>query len=134
MQKKVPLIITLMAHGPWLSSVFPQVFIYFLKCFNTPSIIKQTGKMIQTDTKNALRVMKFDTEIAKTQYFDVEKRCRGLSCMQRVMEGRLPKARCPFIANFYGKNVSKGKMYTFQHFKKMGCKKTCHIHYVFFRL
>ena len=36
---------------------------------NTPSIIKRTGKMIQIDSKNALRVMKFDTEIAKTQYF-----------------------------------------------------------------
>ena len=32
--------------------------------------------------------------------------------------------RHQIIADFYGKNVSKGKMYTFQHFKKMGCKKT----------
>ena len=31
--------------------------------------------------------------------------------------------RCQIIANFYGKNVSKGEMYTFQHFEKMGCKK-----------
>ena len=76
------------------------------------------------DSKNALRVMKFDTEIAKTQYFDVEKRCRGLSYMQRVMEGLLPEVQCPIIANFYGKNVSKGEMYTFQHFEKMGCKKS----------
>ena len=40
------------------------------------------------------------------------------------MEGVLPEVRRQIIANFYGKNVSKGKMYTFQHFKKMGCKKT----------
>ena len=39
------------------------------------------------------------------------------------MEGLLPKVQCPIIANFYGKNVSKGKMYTFQNFKRMGCKK-----------
>ena len=32
---------------------------------NTPSIIKRTGKMIQIDSKNALRVMKFNTEISK---------------------------------------------------------------------
>ena len=31
---------------------------------------------------------------------------------------------CQIIANFYGKNVSKGEMYTFQHFEKMGCKKS----------
>ena len=40
------------------------------------------------------------------------------------MEGLLPEVRRQIIADFYGKNVSKGKMYTFQHFKKMGCKKT----------
>ena len=40
------------------------------------------------------------------------------------MEGLLPEERHQIIANFYGKNVSNGKMYTFQHFKKMGCKKT----------
>ena len=40
------------------------------------------------------------------------------------MEGVLPEVRRQIIADFYGKNVSKGKMYTFQHFKKMGCKKT----------
>ena len=40
------------------------------------------------------------------------------------MEGVLPEVRRQIIANFYGKNVSKGKMHTFQHFKKMGCKKT----------
>ena len=39
------------------------------------------------------------------------------------MEGLLPEVQCPIIANFYGKNVSKGKMYTFQNFKRMGCKK-----------
>ena len=39
------------------------------------------------------------------------------------MEGLLSEVRCQIIADFYGKNVSKGKMYTFQHFKKMGCKK-----------
>ena len=40
------------------------------------------------------------------------------------MEGVLPEVRRQIIADFCGKNVSKGKMYTFQHFKKMGCKKT----------
>ena len=40
------------------------------------------------------------------------------------MEGVLPEVRRQIIADFYGKSVSKGKMYTFQHFKKMGCKKT----------
>ena len=40
------------------------------------------------------------------------------------MEGVLPEVRRQIIADFYGKNVSKGKMYTFQHFRKMGCKKT----------
>ena len=40
------------------------------------------------------------------------------------MEGLLPEVRCQIIANFYGKNVSKGEMYTFQHFEKMGCKKS----------
>ena len=39
------------------------------------------------------------------------------------MEGLLPEVLRPIIADLYGKNVSKGKMYTFQHFKKMGCKK-----------
>ena len=43
--------------------------------------------------------------------------------MKREMEGLLPVVRHQFFANFYGKNVSKGKMYTVQHFKKMGCKK-----------
>ena len=42
------------------------------------------------------------------------------------MEGLLSEVRCQIIADFYGKNVSKGKMYTFQHFKKMGCKKKRH--------
>ena len=40
------------------------------------------------------------------------------------MEGLLPEIGCQIIANFYGKNVSKGEMYTFQHFEKMGCKKS----------
>ena len=44
-----------------------------LKCavahFNTPLKIKQTGKVIKIDSKNALRRLKFDTEIAKTYYF-----------------------------------------------------------------
>ena len=31
--------------------------------------------MIDVDSKNALSMIKFDMEIAKTQYFDVEKRC-----------------------------------------------------------
>ena len=40
------------------------------------------------------------------------------------MEGVLPEVRRQIIADFFGKNVSKGKMYTFQHFKKMGYNKT----------
>ena len=44
--------------------------------------------------------------------------------MKRAMEVLLPKMRLQNIAGFYGKNVSKGKMYTIQYFKKMGCKKT----------
>ena len=40
------------------------------------------------------------------------------------MEGLLPEVRRQIIADFYGKNVSKGKMYSFQHFEKLGCKKT----------
>ena len=46
------------------------------------------------------------------------------------MEGLLPEVQCPIIANFYGKNVSKGKMYTFQSFKRMGCKKKTAIYCV----
>ena len=44
------------------------------------------------------------------------------------MEGVLPEVRRQIIADFYGKNVSKGKMYTVQHFKKMGCKKIALYH------
>ena len=40
------------------------------------------------------------------------------------MEGLLPEMGCQIVANFYGKNVSKGEMYTFQYFEKMGCKKS----------
>ena len=40
------------------------------------------------------------------------------------MEDLLPEVRCQIIANFYGKNVSKGEMYTFQYFEKMVCKKS----------
>ena len=34
--------------------------------YNTPLKIKRTGKMIEIESKNALRKLKFDTEIAKT--------------------------------------------------------------------
>ena len=88
-----------------------------MNCCNTPSIIKRTGKIIHRGRKNALRVMKFDIEIAKTKYFDEAKRYRGLSCMKRAMEVLLPKMQLQIIADFYGKNVSKGKMYSIQHFK-----------------
>ena len=74
--------------------------------------------------------MKFDTEIAKTYYFDVEKRCWGLSCMNREIEGLLPEVRHQIIANFYGKNVSKGNMYSFQHSKQMGCKNKPAIYHI----
>ena len=40
------------------------------------------------------------------------------------MGGVLPEVRRQIIADFYGKNVSKGRVCTFQHFGKMGCKKT----------
>ena len=40
------------------------------------------------------------------------------------MGGVLPEVRRQIIADFYGKNVSKGRVCTFQHFWKMGCKKT----------
>ena len=46
------------------------------------------------------------------------------------MEGILLKVRCHIIANFYGKNVSKGEMYTFQLFDKKGCKKETAIYRV----
>ena len=39
------------------------------------------------------------------------------------MKGLLPKVRCQIIADFYQKNLSKGKLYTHKHFSKMGCKK-----------
>ena len=39
------------------------------------------------------------------------------------MEGLLPKVRCQIIADFYRKNLSKGKLYTHKHFSKMGYKK-----------
>ena len=43
--------------------------------------------------------------------------------MLRGMEGLLPEVQRHIFANFYGKNVSKRKTYTFKHFKKVGCKK-----------
>ena len=58
--------------------------------------------MTQIDSKNALRVMKFDTEIAKTYYFDVEERCWGFSCMLRGIEGLLQEVQRHIFANFYG--------------------------------
>ena len=67
--------------------------------------------MINIHSKNPLSMMKFDTETAKTQYFDVEKRCWRLSCMQGAMEGVKPKIKCQIVADFYGKNVSKGHTY-----------------------
>ena len=45
------------------------------------------------------------------------------------MEGVLPKVRCQIIADFYGKNVAKWKMFTIRHFKKIECKET-----VFYRV
>ena len=79
--------------------------------------------MINIDSKNALSMMKFDMEIAKTYFFDIAKRCCRLSCMQGEMEGVLPKVKCQIIADFYGKNVPKWKTFTVCHFKKMECKK-----------
>ena len=79
--------------------------------------------MINIDSKNALSLMKFDMEIAKSQYLDILKRCWRLSCMKGEMEGNLLKVRRQIIADFYGKNVSKWKTYTVRHFKEMGSKK-----------
>ena len=50
--------------------------------------------------------------------------------MKREIEGLLPEVRHQIIANFYGKNVSKGIMYGFQHFKQMGCKKNPAIYHI----
>ena len=50
--------------------------------------------------------------------------------MKREIEGLLPEVRHQIIANFYGKNVSKGNMYSFQHFKQMGCKKNPAIYHI----
>ena len=80
--------------------------------------------MINIDSKNALSMMKFDMEIAETQYFDVSKQCWRLSCMQGEMEGVLLEVRCQIIADFYGKNGTKCKKLTIGHFKKMERKKT----------
>ena len=80
--------------------------------------------MINLDSKNALSMMKFDMEIAKRQYFDIKKQCWRLSYIKGEMEGDLPKVRRQIIADFYGKNDSKGKTYTVSHFKKVVCKKT----------
>ena len=82
--------------------------------------------MINIGSKNPLSVMKFDMEIAKTQYFDVAKQYWRLSCMKGEMEGVLLKVRCPIIADFYGKKVAKWKTFSVRHFKKMECKKKRH--------
>ena len=79
--------------------------------------------MINIDRKNALSMMKIDMELAKSQYFDIKKRCWRLSYMKGEMEGVLPKVRRQIFADFYGKNVSKWKTYTVRHFKEMGSKK-----------
>ena len=42
--------------------------------------------------------------------------------MKGEMEGVLQRVRRQIIADFYGKNVPKGKTYTIRHSKKMGCK------------
>ena len=46
------------------------------------------------------------------------------------MEGLLPEVRHQIIAYFYGKNVSKGKMYSFQNLKQMGCKENPAIYHI----
>ena len=62
--------------------------------------------MINVDSKSALSMIKFDMEIAKTQYFDREKRCGRLSCVQGDMKGVFPKVRCQILANFYGNKAN----------------------------
>ena len=66
--------------------------------------------MIDIDSKNALSMMKF--EVAKTQYFDVEKQYWRLSCVKGKMEGVLLQVRCPIIADFYKKIVAKWKVFS----------------------
>ena len=80
--------------------------------------------MINIDSKNALSIMRFDMEIAKSEYLDIEKRCWRLPCIKGEMEGVLLKVKLQIIADFYRKNVSKGKTYAVRHFKKVGWKKT----------
>ena len=65
--------------------------------------------MINIDSQNAHSMMKFDMEIAKTQYFDVEMRCWWLLCMKGEMKGILPKVRRQIIACFYVKKSFKGE-------------------------
>ena len=79
--------------------------------------------MINIDSKNALSMIKFDMEIAKTQYFDVAKQFWRFFCMQGETEGVLPQVRCRIIADFYGENVVKWKTFTVGHLKKKECKK-----------
>ena len=79
--------------------------------------------MIDIDSKNALSMMKFDMEIAKTLCFDVAKQYWRLSCVKGKMEGVLLKVRCPINADFYEKIVVKWKTFSVHHFKKMECKK-----------
>ena len=79
--------------------------------------------MINIDSKNALTMMKFDMEIAKTQYFDVAKRCWRLSCVQGEMEDVLPKVSCQIFDDFYGENVAKWNTFTITRFKRIECKK-----------
>ena len=50
--------------------------------------------------------------------------------MKREIEGLLPEVRHQIIANFYWKNVLRGNMYSFQHFKQMGCKKKPAIYHI----
>ena len=79
--------------------------------------------MINIDSKNALSMMKFDMEIAKTQYFDVAKRCWRLSNIKGEMEGVLPRVRCQIIADFYRKMQQSGRRLPFVILRRQNAKK-----------
>ena len=77
--------------------------------------------MINIDSKNALSMMKFDLEIANTQYFDVEKKMTLTFLHEGRGDGHLAKVRRLIIAYFYRKIVLKGETYTAPHFMRMEC-------------
>ena len=72
-------LMTIMVH--WISFTVSDQAILLQSACRRSHIIWRKSKMINIDSENALSVMKFDMEIAKTQYFDIAERCWRLSCM-----------------------------------------------------